>query len=139
MRIKNNNKGIALITVLIFSAISVAIVGALLYMLTSETKTSGMTRGYTEALEIAKGSSEYIMQSILQGTLTCNGGSICANTGDVIDLESYAQNINGYTVKAELTAPIIVEQAKTIYSIRVEASRAGSPEKAVIEFIYKVE
>lgn len=55
--IKNEN-GIALVMVLVLSAISLAIMSVLIFMITSGTKISGMEKRYLNALEAAYGASE---------------------------------------------------------------------------------
>ena len=135
----DNNRGIALIVVLVFSAISVAIIGALLYLLTTETKTSYMTKQYTEALEIAKGVSDYVIQRIESESLTCNGGQVCSKKGDTIDLASYVNNIGGYKIEAKLIADVVVANGKTLYMIQIKSYKPGTPEKAIVEFVYRVD
>jgi len=51
----SNEKGIALVMVLILSAIALAIMAALVYMLTASTQVSGIQKRYKTALEAGKG------------------------------------------------------------------------------------
>lgn len=59
-----NEKGIALVMVLVLAAISLAIMAALIYMLVGGTKTSGIQKRYKTALEAGIGGSEVIYQFI---------------------------------------------------------------------------
>jgi hypothetical protein len=53
--ILSNNKGIALVMVLIISLISLVIMSGLIYMVTSGTQVSGLEKRYRTALEAGKG------------------------------------------------------------------------------------
>ena len=55
---KLNEKGIALVMVLILSAIALAIMAALVYMLISGTQISGMQKRYRTALEAGVGGAD---------------------------------------------------------------------------------
>lgn len=59
-----NEKGIALAMVLILSAIVLAIMAGLIYMITSTTRVSGMQKNYKTALEAGVGGSEAMLQLI---------------------------------------------------------------------------
>ncbi|MFH1014596.1 MAG: hypothetical protein V1762_01525 [Nitrospirota bacterium] len=59
-----NEKGIALVMVLVLAAISLSIMAALIYMLVGGTKTSGIQKRYKTALEAGIGGSEVIYQFI---------------------------------------------------------------------------
>jgi len=59
-----NNKGIALVMVLILSLISLAIMSGLIYMVTSGTQVSGMAKRYQTALEAGKSGKDIAYQII---------------------------------------------------------------------------
>lgn len=59
-----NEKGIALVMILILSAIALAIMAGLIYMITSGTQISGMQKRYKTALEAGKGGTDVIYQLI---------------------------------------------------------------------------
>ena len=59
-----NQKGIALVMVLILSAIVLAIITGLIYMITASTQMSGMQKRYKTALEAGIGGSDAIFQLI---------------------------------------------------------------------------
>lgn len=128
-----NEKGVALITTLVLGLIALVIVGGLIYMLTSGTQISGKEKKYSTALESAKGASEYIIEKILSGNLTCNGGNPC-NDGNNIDLGSYS-NLGGFNVNAKLLKKTNTTTA-TIYAIEITANSGN--EKASIDFVYSL-
>jgi len=53
-----NEKGIALVMILVLSAIALAVMAGLIYMLTSGTQVSGMQKRYKTALEAGVGGSD---------------------------------------------------------------------------------
>ena len=59
-----NEKGIALVMVLVLAAISLSIMTALIYMLVGGTKTSGIQKRYKTALEAGVGGSEVTYQLV---------------------------------------------------------------------------
>jgi len=62
--IVRNEKGIALVMILILAAIALVIMGGLLYMITSSTQISGMQKRYKSGLEAGIGGSEVAYQFI---------------------------------------------------------------------------
>ncbi len=64
MKRLNNEKGVALVMVLILSAIMLSIMAALVYMLTAATQMSGIEKRYKSTLEAAKGGSDIFYQII---------------------------------------------------------------------------
>jgi len=64
-KIRNSNeKGIALVLVLVLSVIALAMTAALIFMLTSGTQISGAQRRYRTALEASIGGSDIMYQVI---------------------------------------------------------------------------
>jgi hypothetical protein len=63
-KILGNEKGIALMMVLVISAIAISIMSALMFMLTTGTQVSGMKKRYTTALEAASGGQEAAFRAI---------------------------------------------------------------------------
>lgn len=57
-----NNKGIALVLVMILSLISLAIMSGLIYMVTSGTQVSGIGKRYSTALEAGKSGRDVVYQ-----------------------------------------------------------------------------
>jgi hypothetical protein len=60
--ILQSERGIALVMVLILSAIVLAIISGLIYMITSTTQISGMQKRYRTALEAGKGGADVTFQ-----------------------------------------------------------------------------
>ncbi len=130
-------KGIALITTLLLGLIAALLIGALLYFLVNSTRISGIGKSYSIALEAAKGASEYIIERLLSGNLTCGGGAACSPTNNIIDLGPYS-SIQGFNI----TATYLGEISKFgvyVYSIRVTAISPSTQEVAVVDFVYRVE
>lgn len=65
MRILKNEKGIALVTSLMFTMISLVICMALLYMITSGARTSGAYKRYRTALDATYGGTEIITRDLI--------------------------------------------------------------------------
>ena len=64
MKRLKSEEGIALVMVLILSAISLAIMAALLFMLTSSTQVSGVQKRYKTAIDAGKGGADVLYQVI---------------------------------------------------------------------------
>lgn len=65
MKVLQSEKGIALVTSLMLTLISLTIVMALLYMITQGTKTSGQMKTYRTALDASHGGTEIFTKDIL--------------------------------------------------------------------------
>ncbi len=149
---KNNEKGIALITTMVLGFIALGFIGALLYLLTTGTNTSAVEKRYTTALEAAKGGAELIISNLFYGTLTCNGGNPCQPCPDpdnspcsnnhLIDIKdennNVIDNIGGYTITGYYLSEA-TSTTSSVYAIRVVATKNSTKEKAVIEFVYRLE
>lgn len=61
---RRSEKGIVLVVVLILSAVVLAIMTALIYMITSGTQVSGLQKRYKTSLDAARGGSEIFYQVI---------------------------------------------------------------------------
>jgi hypothetical protein len=70
MKRYNNEKGIALVTALLLTLISLTFVLSLLYMLTQGVKTSASTKHYATALEAAYGGVDFITKDALPQMLS---------------------------------------------------------------------
>src|SRR4030043_137911 len=57
-----NEKGIALVMILILSAIALAIMAGLIFMITTGTQVSGLQKRYTTAFEAGKGGVDITFQ-----------------------------------------------------------------------------
>lgn len=70
MKPLNDNKGIALVTALMLTLISLTIVMYLMYMVTSGVKQSGANKSYRTALEASYGATELVMKEIIPTLFT---------------------------------------------------------------------
>ncbi|PKL51557.1 MAG: hypothetical protein CVV37_05870 [Nitrospira bacterium HGW-Nitrospira-1] len=89
----SNDKGIALVMVLVLAVISLSIMAALIYMLTAGTQTSGIQKRYKTALEAGIGGSEVAYQFI---TLK----------GDAADQQAFIVGLNAF---AGLNAQVVTD------------------------------
>ena len=78
-----NEKGIALVMILILAAIALAIMAGLIYMITSSTQISGMQKRYKTALEASVGGADVFYQFI----------SLRGNPTDTIPLQNVLSTI----------------------------------------------
>jgi len=157
------NKGMALLTTMLLGFVAMAIVAALMTFMIFGKKTSVIEERYTTALEAAKGAAFYIMSRLAQDKNLANDTdrTICYgdNTScpcyrvvwdsgdnqlkcpdgkpvDKIELGSYS-TIGDYNITAYLNHKESTAGGYDIYAIRVVSSRAGTTEKAEIDFIYR--
>lgn len=65
-----NNKGMALVTALMFTLISLGIVMMLMYSITQGTKISGASKAYKTALEASYGALELVSKDVMPKLLT---------------------------------------------------------------------
>ena len=130
-------RGVALVTTLVLGLVAVLLIGVLMYFLTAGTRISGAEKRYSVALEAARGASEYIIQLLLSGSITCGGGGVCGPDNNSIDLGPF-QNIQGF----DITATYLGEVSRFgvyVYSIRVSATSPSTGETAVVDFVYRVQ
>ncbi|MFZ3136878.1 MAG: hypothetical protein WA126_05735 [Thermodesulfovibrionales bacterium] len=85
MKQLKNEKGIALAMILVLAAISLAIMTALIYMITAGTQVSGMQKRYRTALDAGVGSADLAYQFI-------------ATRGDNTLVNALKDQLNNYTV-----------------------------------------
>ena len=88
--LSSNEKGIALVTALMFTLISLTIVMALLYMITRSTQISGQQKKYKTSLEAAYGGTEIITKDIIPMILSNTSISTITDTFEAIDMEVFA-------------------------------------------------
>ncbi len=156
-----NERGVALVTALVLGLVALTFIGALLYLLTTESGMSGTSKRYSTALEAAKGAANFIMANLQAETLDCksaDGSVSCKCTeldenlhcptsnaveANVIDLGPDFNNLDGYKVSALLLAKegsMLEGESIELYSIKVFSQKAvgSQPEKAEIDFVYKI-
>lgn len=136
-----NEKGVALLTTLVLSFVALGFIAALLYFLNSSTEISGIQTRYQTSLEAAKGGSDFVMNQLVTGLATCEGGTKDlpdCDSGDSIDLGSY-NSVGQYNLSATMLSSSYDNVTETeIYAVRVNAKNTTNDEKSTIEFVYRV-
>jgi hypothetical protein len=96
----SSEEGIALVMVLILSAISLAVMSALVYMLVVSTQSSGAQKRYKTALEAGKAGREVIFNLISgRGTLNMTGLSNFAMAN-----QNVSKTVNGIVISQNCLA-----------------------------------
>jgi Tfp pilus assembly protein PilX len=103
MKTVRNDKGVALVMVLVMALIGLAMVAAMVFMVTQSTILSGASRFYRTADEAGVGAAEMTAEYILnRGTMTVLNHVSGCNCGDPLN---YADNIDvetgGHTCRCE--------------------------------------
>ena len=130
-------RGFALVLVLAISVISLALIGAIFYVVLNTTSFSSKSKYYLQSIEVAKGVSQAVIYKLTNNNLVCIGKncSTC-NKGcyvDVSDISSKFPNFN-ISVKVETKIPLTTSD---IYGFLVTVKRKNSVEQSKIEFLYK--
>lgn len=152
-----NEKGFALVTVLLLGSISMVLIALGTYLVSSGTIAGGIQKRYQSELEIASGVGELLMGQLILDTLTCTAAqSACvANTAPFITPTSCSANAQIYFSPAVCTAldkpncnnisacylsstPDPVDTDKQLVSVKI-VSLSGSNESAIIDVVYKIE
>ena len=102
----NNEKGIALVTALMLTLISLTIIMALLYMITAGTKLSGAQKRYKSSLEASQGGAEILLKDIIP-TVMRNYSSSTLVTQVQNDFSAVALQVDSAQncLQAKLTRP----------------------------------
>jgi hypothetical protein len=103
-----NEKGVALIIVIVLSAVALAIMTALIYMITIGTQISGLQKRYKTALEAGDGGGDVFYQLI---ATRAEGAGVTSLTSD---LTSLGVNFSTNTTSAACTG--VVTGSTTTYS-----------------------
>lgn len=154
IKLFREQKGVALITVLLLSVLGIALIVMLFYISRNLTSMTGISSRYLKELEDAKGISNYLASTILSATrdLECglNGNLICMpdpNTDCNQTSRSYVlmpTNIYDSThhdVKVcylfSVDDPDAIEPY-TMYGFYIRVSNSVTDETAEVDFVYKV-
>ncbi|WP_457642420.1 hypothetical protein [Persephonella sp.] len=154
----------ALITTMLLGFVAIAIVAALMTFMIYGKKTSVIEERYTSALEAAKGAANYLMNRLEtdqyqpddDSRVQCYGETTSCpcwkikwnndtnklecpdgNPVDKFELGSYS-NIGDYQIDAFLLHKDTISAGYDIYAIRIISIGTSKPEKAEIDFIYRV-
>lgn len=99
-----NEKGIALVTALMFTLISLTIVMALLYMITRSTQISGQQKKYKTSLEAAYGGTEIITKDIIPMILSnYSSPTLVPTITDAFDAVDMEVNATQKCLQSKLT------------------------------------
>jgi hypothetical protein len=139
MKLLANQKGIALVTALMLTLISLTIVMYLMYMITAGVKMSGANKRYKTAQEAAYGSTDIVLRDvipILFNNMTGAGWSPRTNLGasgfaSFLNIESSTDDC----LKEKLTRPASkwsstcssLPDAKTAYDIKLNLNSNADP------------
>lgn len=147
MKMQSDERGFALLSVILIGMISMTLVSMLYFVLVSHTQMSGKDKRYLTELESAKGASQYIMAALRDTSLTCNAGGNCS-VNDSIDLHGSICNALGRTNACTgLTATYLSETTEiqgaglpdiTAVAVRVSSTGVNNRERAIVEFVYKL-
>jgi len=93
-----DQKGIALVMVLVLSAVLLAVMAALVYMLTAATQVSGIQKRYKTALEAGKGGAQFAFAIIgARGNPNIPGITYAINAMNVGGTDCLAAKLNNPT------------------------------------------
>jgi hypothetical protein len=85
----NSEKGVALVVVIVLTAVALAIMTTLIYMITTGTRISGLQKRYKTSLEAGKGGADIFYQVI-------------ALRGESSGQLSFVTNLNSYGLSASI-------------------------------------
>jgi hypothetical protein len=92
LQVLSNQRGIALAIILVLSAIALAVMAGLIYMITSGTQVSGLQKRYKTALEAGFGGAEFTYQFV-------------ALRGDTTDTTSFISDLTNASIPSTITTP----------------------------------
>lgn len=96
MNLLRNNNGIALITSLMFTVITIVITMSLLYMVTSSIKTSGAVKRYKTITEAAYGGTDIVVKDLISASFVFHDYSTSANPYTKYMVDRFA-SVGNYT------------------------------------------
>lgn len=152
MAYKLNDKGFALVTTLLLGLVAMALVSLAFYMALLGTQMSGMEKRYSTELNAAKGTADYVMASLRNDNLTCNGGNTCTDddpavagcsAGATIDLDSNVCNALGKTAACTNVTACFLNKTTVddtdLIAISVTTTNPTTNETTNVDFVYEVE
>ncbi|MBA3005217.1 MAG: hypothetical protein KJ900_00635 [Proteobacteria bacterium] len=149
-----NEKGFALLTVLVISLLSLGLIALAFYITMSSTRLFSIDKRYTVELDTAKGVAGYIMAEIQDENLTCNPAASgpciadstpesCNANAQIIINPQVCTALGRTNACTGLSACYISKSFQndppantTFYSARV-TSLNNNGEKAIIDFVYR--
>ena len=107
MRSLHNEKGIALVTSLMFTALTLVITMTLLYMVTAGIRSSGSMKRYRTANEAAYGGLEIMLKDIMSKGLVDASVTTLADATFKSDMLTYLASFNSPSVSDCLRAKLV--------------------------------
>lgn len=117
MKILHNENGIALITALMFTALSLVITMSLLYMVTAGIRTSGAMKRYRTTTEAAYGGTDIVVKDLIAASFAFHDYSI-SHPGTSFSSymtgssTGYMKNLNAPNISACLRAKLTSPKTK---------------------------
>ena len=136
---KNNERGMVLIITLIITMISLALVGAIFYLILTTTKFSTKNKPYIQTLEISKSVSKLIMKKLRDGSIKCTGDTVCYSSCEencFVDLSDISSSFSGYDITAKIKVKLDLTTSD-LYGIVVSTKEKNSLEKSEVKFLFK--
>ena len=137
---KKNNKGIALIVVLILSVIALALVGTTLTLIRDSMRMSGSYSSYQTALEAAKGGVDLSIAKLL--SFNCDNSSLTGNLSlnpSILGSYRITANVLYKYYYVTINPSTKLTEDHCIYSMEVSANSTNKKDKAIIDVVVKVE
>ena len=154
---KINEKGFALVTVLLLGSLSMVLIALASYIVSTGSMTGGIQKRYQGEIERSAGTGELILSQLIGTSLTCTPAAIACvdNTADTtIDLTACSAGAQIYFSPAVLTAldkvnnslsacylsntPDPVDPDKFLVAVKLISQSEGK-ETAIIDIVYKLE
>lgn len=147
-----NNRGIALISVLILTVLGMIITAGVSYLVVSGYRIFSVQKRYSTALDAAKGAYEVIVGKIDQ--IKCADSPEDAASGNcgtcpnydqqnqqnqqIVCMEDYSCIGGSSNSCYEITSRLLFK-SPPLYAFEIESQKAGNPnEKAIVQFVYRV-
>ncbi|MDD2733492.1 MAG: hypothetical protein PHF56_06090 [Desulfuromonadaceae bacterium] len=137
MRVLHNENGIALITALMFTALSLVITMSLLYMVTAGIRSSGAMKRYRTTTEAAYGGTDIVVKDLIAASFAFHDYSV-ANPGTSFssymtgNANGYMKNLNAPNISACLRAKLTSPKSK--WSVACSNASLNAKEASDITF-----
>jgi hypothetical protein len=108
MKVLHNENGIALITALMFTALSLVITMSLLYMVTAGIRSSGAMKRYRTTTEAAYGGTDIVVKDLIAASFAFHDLSSAANPYSTYMTNRFTGNhspVFSNCLRAKLTSP----------------------------------
>lgn len=151
-----NNKGFALVTVMLLASISMMLIAIGAYLVSSGTVVTGIQKRYQTEVESAAGAAELIMSQLMLDNLRCTAAQAnCVVNTSPDPVDNCTPGAQIYFAPAVCTSldkpnclnlaacylsndPDPADPAKTLVAVKI-VSRSDGNESAIIDVVYKLE